>query len=528
MLLLQAILSYQSRIGSLDSSNAAVQDNLPRLFDNVILLYREYNSSHAWNMESRLDVLKGDLNFYLGHLENGRDPENFLAGRLMRKACWSGGLAAYTVLVPKTYDRSRANPAMTTYQNHVDLEVGINSGYIILSNLGHNIALVRDGLLDLAGDLHVDPFRIYVSGWSQGGHIALQTTWQYPHWMAGTGPLSIDLRLPNQDFYFYNVRQTKNVPVRIIQGELDSYITGTYGVYTEMLDAGCPVEFVTLEFAHSSAVYERQDLFSLLTDFFDEHVLNPYPRTVCHVLEACSKNYSRAFWVDGKLRKNYPFSGGVNPVYEVTADKSSNTITIDSSDTVFSAFDFYLNDSLVDMSKNVKVVRKGRIVFEGAPSEKLSVILYDKFKEPPTPTTKAVEETAVHLSSGIERLLWQNLDSIRCAVFGSCDQGIPNAVSPGNGMNLREPGILHAYPNPFSTSVGISLVRSASSVVRSGNAEIRIFDIRGNLISIIPRTTNYEPRTKYTWDASNRPAGIYLVRVKLGNRTMTKKIMLER
>jgi hypothetical protein len=94
------------------------------------------------------------------------------------------------------------------------------------------------------------------------------------------------------------------------------------------------------------------------------------------------------------------------------------------------------------------------------------------------------------------------------ALNGTADQGIA------------------VYPNPFSTSVGINLVRSASSVVRSGKVEIKVFDIQGSLIRTFPRTTNYEPRTKYTWNATTHPNGIYIIKIKAGNKTYHKRVTL--
>jgi hypothetical protein len=84
------------------------------------------------------------------------------------------------------------------------------------------------------------------------------------------------------------------------------------------------------------------------------------------------------------------------------------------------------------------------------------------------------------------------------------------------------------FPNPFSTSVDIKLVRSSLCVVRSETADIEIFDIRGRLISNIPRTTNYEPRTTYRWHAQDNPAGIYIIRLKAGEKEAVTRITLKK
>jgi pimeloyl-ACP methyl ester carboxylesterase len=99
-------------------------------------------------------------------------------------------------------------------------------------------------------------------------------------------------------------------------------------------------------------------------------------------------------------------------------------------------------------------------------------------------------------------------------------------VSTYAGQKLGNNLVVTASPNPFRTSVDISMVRRASCVVRSGQADIRIFNIKGNLITTFQHTTNYEPRTKYTWDASGQPAGIYIIKVRAGEMSRSVKIML--
>jgi hypothetical protein len=108
-------------------------------------------------------------------------------------------------------------------------------------------------------------------------------------------------------------------------------------------------------------------------------------------------------------------------------------------------------------------------------------------------------------------------DSVRFTVYG------PTEVKPVPVVYNGNAGI-KCWPNPFSTSVDISLVRGASSVVRSGKADIKIYDIRGQLISTLPRTTNYELRTSYKWQAQGQPAGIYFIRIQQGHKTLSKKI----
>ncbi len=67
-------------------------------------------------------------------------------------------------------------------------------------------AKTRAAILDIAKDLHIDPFRIFKTGFSFGG---------------------------------------QNTPARLLHGDTDNFRTDGYSVYQDMLAAGCTVEYMT-------------------------------------------------------------------------------------------------------------------------------------------------------------------------------------------------------------------------------------------------------------------------------------------
>jgi hypothetical protein len=108
-----------------------------------------------------------------------------------------------------------------------------------------------------------------------------------------------------------------------------------------------------------------------------------------------------------------------------------------------------------------------------------------------------------------------------------------DAFNTGSGLVFGKAGdythgLIKAVPNPFSTSVEIEIVRSALYVVRSERTSLAIYNINGRLVYNIPSTTNYEPRTKYTWSPETSPNGIYIIRLKAGEKMITKRITLIR
>jgi hypothetical protein len=109
----------------------------------------------------------------------------------------------------------------------------------------------------------------------------------------------------------------------------------------------------------------------------------------------------------------------------------------------------------------------------------------------------------------------------------TCDGTCPEPVSSKTGLKPVKDGIgLTVAPNPFSTSVDI-FVRRPSSVARQ-EVRLEVFNIAGKMIANFkPRATSDERRgTSYNWSPRASPNGIYLVKVKIGQRVLTRKITL--
>jgi hypothetical protein len=515
---------YESRIAKLDTSIPFIKRHLIQLQDNVVLLYRQYNRSYNWGGVKGFAALLEDMTFYLPRLEAKTDPDNDLFCIKMNKAYWDGSvLQSYWVMIPRTYSSKKSAPVICAFQ--------MESAFV--DNFQRNVTnteFVAVGvfdkrvLWDLATDLNIDPFRIYVTGHSQGGHISMRTAWNYPGDIAACMPMSPDLRLPNQWHYFYNVRGLKNVPVCIGQGLYDGYIDGTLQVYNVMREFGCPVEFNEFYAEHSSIVFQDPAQFPMITSFFKQHVLNPYPKTVYHVVESGDPAYSRAFWVEGKLAYKRGVEGtDFNPWFQVSADKASNTVTIDSSDAVFTAFDFYLSDSLVDMKKPVTVIRNGKNLYTGAVSSdgKVSVVLATNYVIAATPSTKRSVIPAEQLSSGVTKALWQNLDSIRCLVFGACDGKVPQSAIKVGASLQRAPGNQIICTNRNGSSIVIGL--SGAGARQQSISSVRVFDMRGRRIAdlAVPRSS-----TSVVWDAPARAGGTYVIEVRLGENVVSGRVSL--
>ena len=377
------IEEYGKRLAALDPNDPLVAMRLTRLRENVELLYREYNQDKKryrgdhFNVKECLAFLKGDMKFYLDNsLEKGEDPYTKVQGRWQGKVCWLEStkiMARYDLVVPKDYDPAKSWPLIFSFQSNPSMEQMRTVPYFLVRCVQKGypkgmVALedkVRSIIKDVACDFNINPFRIYATGFSYGGHTCLLQSWRHPHWFAAIAPACSDLRGPNAS----KVKHIRHTPAYLLHGDHDSFLSTGRQVYEYMKEAGIDVKWDTYPGGHDSKVPFNQNV-KMLTDFFDRHVLDPYPKTVHHLVE--HKRYSLAFWVDAILVED---KGGLNAVFTVSV-KDGNRIEVHATEEIAS-LELHLTDELVDMKKPVTVVSGGNALYKGMPKEKLIIKLRD-------------------------------------------------------------------------------------------------------------------------------------------------------
>lgn len=83
--------------------------------------------------------------------------------------------------------------------------------------------------------------------------------------------------------------------------------------------------------------------------------------------------------------------------------------------------------------------------------------------------------------------------------------------------------LYHSYPNPFNPSTII-----AFAIPKSGLVTLRVYDLLGREIDTILNQRMEAGHHKVQWSASNVPSGIYLVRLRAGDFSQTRKAMVLR
>jgi len=82
---------------------------------------------------------------------------------------------------------------------------------------------------------------------------------------------------------------------------------------------------------------------------------------------------------------------------------------------------------------------------------------------------------------------------------------------------------LSIIPNPFNSSISIKY-----SIDRETTIEIAIYDVLGQRASTLLHEPKIAGNYSVEWNAKNKPSGIYFVRLKTGDNTITKRTILIR
>ena len=314
--------------------------------------------------------------------------------------CAMAATAAAGVLsVPADYTADKAWPVIVSTQSNPAPALMKKTPYFLVHAGGQGMQAtkkIRAELIKLAGRYNIDPMRIYGTGFSRGGQEVLIQAWQFPHWFAAIAPVCNDLRRkPDRNERDDNVRYLVNVPTLLIHGDHDSFRETGEILFKRMKDAKCPVTWKTYPGGHSADMPFRKNV-KLLTDFFEKHKLNPYPKKIVHLVE--HKRYSRAFWADATLVKDV---GDIKAVFTVEVGKD-NRIEVTGNEHI-AALDLHLSDKVVDMKKPVTVVAGKKQLYKGPAKAKLTVKLRDGQPYTKTPV----------------KPLWQEIQEIRAKAAAS-------------------------------------------------------------------------------------------------------------
>jgi len=89
-------------------------------------------------------------------------------------------------------------------------------------------------------------------------------------------------------------------------------------------------------------------------------------------------------------------------------------------------------------------------------------------------------------------------------------------------LDLPQQYILsHPYPNPFNPQVMIPITMAREALI-----QLRIYDIHGRLVISIADDVLPAGKKLFSWDGSQYPSGVYIIRCQAGHVIQTEKIIL--
>lgn len=99
--------------------------------------------------------------------------------------------------------------------------------------------------------------------------------------------------------------------------------------------------------------------------------------------------------------------------------------------------------------------------------------------------------------------------------------GNPQLPEPNAVQNMAEPLMFEVYPNPTSGKLSVDL-----SLQKAEDVSIDVVNMVGQTIET-RRVANYLSHIE-CFDLQNQPAGVYFVKVKIGEKGFTKKVVLQK
>jgi len=101
---------------------------------------------------------------------------------------------------------------------------------------------------------------------------------------------------------------------------------------------------------------------------------------------------------------------------------------------------------------------------------------------------------------------------------GSTSTGVEGREAPET-----EGATVSVFPNPFNPETVISVQLPAAS-----NVDLRVFDLLGREVAVLVNEERGAGVFQVVWDASQYPSGVYFCRAQVGDRLLSRKLVLQK
>jgi hypothetical protein len=212
---------------------------------------------------------------------------------------------------------------------------------------------VEEASAALAADFSVNPDRVFLSGWSDGGYTALWIASRFPHLVAGIAPNTANWQYQNVEYWGLT-----NVPLLMVDGWADGgYIQVNFLRWQMLASLGADASGIVNHNGHAYTPYETESTFTKIMDWARSKRRNLWPKRVRYA--TWNLLWHRAFWLSLERMTDPQVAAWFDAQV-----KDGNRIEVQTRNVA--AFTLSLSDKLVDPGKPVVVVTDGHESYRGA------------------------------------------------------------------------------------------------------------------------------------------------------------------
>jgi len=359
-------------LSKLDPDSGLARKYLPNVRRCADMLRR--TDAFHWKSLTAVEFLEN----MLLDLQAGRHPHRRYAGKELGFPYWSetmGRIEAIWVHVPPEYDPNGSYPLWICYKcgGGIHFKDGkAHGGYRPTAEAANRTGVfwawsslsiqvkgrmgaereLAEAPAALAKEFAVDPGRVFLTGWSDGGFTAVWLASRWPGLVAGIAPVCANWQYAN-----VNEIGLLNVPILCVDGWGDGgYNTSQFRRWHALHTMGYDVAGLWGHHGHSYQPYEDPAELARILAWAKDRQRDPWPRRVRYATWGLT--WHRAHWVSIERMVEPWLAGRIDA--EVKAD---NRIEVRADNVA--AYTLTLSEKLVDPTRNVTVVTNGKPSYAG-------------------------------------------------------------------------------------------------------------------------------------------------------------------
>jgi len=369
-------------LDKLNLESPFVQNHLPAVKQKVSLLTR--TSAFDWRKQTAIDYLEQ----MLVDLIAGQEPTRRYAGKGFGYPYWSDTMRrveAIWVHVPPDYDPAKRYQLFMYYKcgggihfkdgkaaggyrptaemaNRTDtFHMWSSLSTQVKGRMGARIEL-EETTAALANDFSVDPDRVFLTGWSDGGFTAIWLASHYPQLVAGIAPNCANWQYTNT-----HMVGLSNLPTLVVDGWFDGGYNRSQFIRWQMLNGlEADTSAIWGQHGHSYQAYEDAEEFQHILDWAKTKRRDLHPRRLRY--STWNLTWPTAYWVTVERTSEPCLACRIDA--EIGDDNR-----IDVRAWNVAAYGLQLSDKLVSPDKQVVVMTNSQMSYAGPFKRELRIEL---------------------------------------------------------------------------------------------------------------------------------------------------------